>query len=112
MRNAAKALIIRDGCLLALTMRFEDGVFFILPGGSQEPGETPAAAVRRKRHSRRTLASDPAPGAGDRPDEGQRGPVWLPLARLPRTRLYPLGLRSLLCGAADEGCPVYLGDLE
>ncbi len=38
------------------------------------------------------------------------GPARLPLARpVPRTRLYPLGLRSLLGGAADEGSPVYLG---
>ncbi len=140
IRNAAKALIIRDGCLLAMKMRFEDGVFFILPGGGQEPGETLAEAVRRECREelgaevivhelrfvreflrerphrvefmfRCTLAPEVAPGAGDRPDEGQLGAVWLPLARLPQTRLYPLGLRSLLGGAADEGCPVYLGDL-
>ena len=48
IRNSAKALIIADGHLLVLALRDEEGVYFTLPGGGQEPGETLAEAVRRE----------------------------------------------------------------
>ena len=47
IRTSAKALIIRDGRMLAI--RIQDGVevFHIMPGGGQQPGEPlPKAAVR------------------------------------------------------------------
>jgi hypothetical protein len=35
IRNSAKALIIKDGKMLAVKLEDEDGVFFIMPGGGQ-----------------------------------------------------------------------------
>ena len=40
VRTAARALIIRDGRLLAVSMRNAKGRFYILPGGGQHAGET------------------------------------------------------------------------
>ena len=47
IRVSAKALVIRDGCMLAIRLRDADGEFCIMPGGGQIPGELlPAAAER------------------------------------------------------------------
>lgn len=47
IRTAAKAIIIEDGMLLVTENRDDQGVFYLLPGGGQEPGETlPEALVR------------------------------------------------------------------
>jgi 8-oxo-dGTP diphosphatase len=47
IRNSAKAIIIRDGYLLATCNVDDQGDWYLLPGGGQEPGETlPAALVR------------------------------------------------------------------
>lgn len=141
IRNSAKALIVREGRLLTIELRDAAGSFFVLPGGGQEPGETLADAVRRECREelgaevvvhelrfvreylrdrphrvefifRCTLAPGAASGAGARPDGGQVGLVWLPLAGLRHARLYPLGLRPLLDGTARAGGLVYLGDLD
>lgn len=48
IRSAARAVIICDGALLATKMRDGRGVYYILPGGGQLPGETLEAAVRRE----------------------------------------------------------------
>lgn len=40
IRTAARALIIENGCLLAIKMRDKSGIFYILPGGGQRHGET------------------------------------------------------------------------
>ena len=40
IRTAARALIIREGKLLAIKMRDNSGIFYILPGGGQRHGET------------------------------------------------------------------------
>lgn len=139
IRNCAKALIIHDGCLLAIKMRDEDGAFFILPGGGQEPGETLADALRREcreelsvevvvhelRYVReqireahriefifRCMLKTPlGTSGGTHPDDGQLGLAWLSLPYLQQVRLYPLELRSLLDGLDAEGAPVYLGDI-
>lgn len=47
IRTSGKALIIRDGKMLAIRLRDETGEFYILPGGGQEAGELlPDAVVR------------------------------------------------------------------
>ena len=48
IRSAARAVIICNGCLLATKMRDKRGVYYILPGGGQQPGETLEEAVRRE----------------------------------------------------------------
>ncbi len=48
IRSAARAVIICDGRLLATKMRDARGVYYILPGGGQRPGETLEETVRRE----------------------------------------------------------------
>jgi ADP-ribose pyrophosphatase YjhB (NUDIX family) len=45
---AVKAVIIRDGKLLALKCRDEEGFWHMLPGGGQEWGETAHEALQRE----------------------------------------------------------------
>jgi len=48
VRVSAKAVIIRDGKLLAMKHKSDDGDYFILPGGGQRNGEDLSSAVRRE----------------------------------------------------------------
>ena len=48
IRVAAKAIVIRDGCVLVTRNMDSAGPFFLLPGGGQEHGETLPAALRRE----------------------------------------------------------------
>lgn len=49
VRSAARALIIRDGKLLAIQMRRVPGdTFYILPGGGQKHGETLIDTLQRE----------------------------------------------------------------
>jgi ADP-ribose pyrophosphatase YjhB (NUDIX family) len=48
IRNSAKAIIIRDRRLLVIGKRDRDGLYYLLPGGGQLPGETFHDAVRRE----------------------------------------------------------------
>ena len=48
IRTAARAVIICDGKLLVTKMRDQRGVFYILPGGGQQPGETLEQTVVRE----------------------------------------------------------------
>jgi 8-oxo-dGTP diphosphatase len=55
------------------------------------------------------------PQAGNVPDEGQIGIVWLPLAQLPQLRLYPIDLRPLLAQlntAQTDNLASYLGKIS
>lgn len=47
MRNAAVMLVIKDGCILAVSRRY-DKTKFGLPGGKVEPDETTEAAAIRE----------------------------------------------------------------
>ena len=40
IRTAVRAVVINEGRLLTVKMNDRDGVFYILPGGGQKPGET------------------------------------------------------------------------
>jgi 8-oxo-dGTP pyrophosphatase MutT (NUDIX family) len=48
VRIAARAVIIREGRLLTVRVRTEEGEFLVLPGGGQVHGETLPDAVRRE----------------------------------------------------------------
>jgi len=60
MRVSAKAIIIRDGHLLALACRRDGERFYILPGGGQEPGESVHDTL--KRECREELGVSVVPG--------------------------------------------------
>lgn len=47
-KNTVKALIIKDGHILALKHRNEKGVYYTLPGGKQEVCETLAETLERE----------------------------------------------------------------
>jgi len=48
IRVAAKAIVIRKGELLVTVNRDPDGLFYLLPGGGQERGETLPETLRRE----------------------------------------------------------------
>ena len=48
IRTAARALIILDDKLLAIKMRDQSGIFYILPGGGQRHGETLREGLKRE----------------------------------------------------------------
>ncbi len=141
IRNSAKALILRDGALLAaIGKTSDDGMYYILPGGGQEAGETLAETVVREcreevgaevrvdtllyirerieEHLHRveftflcTLLSEPDTTLATEPDMRQTGIAWLPLAALIDVPFYPEGIRERLPTIIREGVTVYLGNL-
>jgi ADP-ribose pyrophosphatase YjhB (NUDIX family) len=48
IRNSAKAIVIQDKKLLVCKLHDQDGVFYLLPGGRQEPGESLDITVKRE----------------------------------------------------------------
>lgn len=48
IRNSAKAIIIEDGNLLLTKNKDQFGIFYLLPGGGQEPFETITDALKRE----------------------------------------------------------------
>jgi 8-oxo-dGTP diphosphatase len=48
LRNSAKAIIIRDGCLLAIRNTDPEANWYILPGGGQRFGETLDEALKHE----------------------------------------------------------------
>jgi 8-oxo-dGTP diphosphatase len=48
IRTSAKAIIIEDGKLLAIKLMDDEGYWYCLPGGGQEPGEALQDALRRE----------------------------------------------------------------
>ena len=48
VRNSGKAIVVRDQYLLVIVHRDENGDWFSLPGGGQEPGETITDALQRE----------------------------------------------------------------
>lgn len=61
VRTAARAVVVREGRLLAITMRDQEGIFYILPGGGQRHSETLADALRRETREEIGVALDPGP---------------------------------------------------
>ena len=140
IRPSAKALIIRDGRMLAIRIQDGDEVFHIMPGGGQRPGEAlPDAAVREVAEELgvRVKASDLAcviEGMEGEPfhrmdlvfrceylgeiedavlhgDHHQVGYDWLEIATLNRSTLYPSRLRRAIMNLHEgKPCAVYLGN--
>ncbi len=48
IRNSAKALIIKDGKMLAAKINDNGDIFFVMPGGGQDAEELLSEAVRRE----------------------------------------------------------------
>lgn len=48
IRNSAKAIVIEDGKLLCTKNSDHLGVYYLLPGGGQNPGENLAEALKRE----------------------------------------------------------------
>ncbi len=142
IRNSAKALIIKDGKMLALKIRDQDEEWYILPGGGQTAGELlPAAACREVAEELGILVDcgellfviegpqgevfhrvdlvfhceyrSDLPDAVLSGDTNQIGYDWLEIATLNRTPLYPSRLRRQIMNYY-EGKPylVYLGKEE
>ncbi len=140
IRNSAKALIIKDGRMLAIKMRDDTGEFYLMPGGGQESEELLPDAVCRE--VAEEIGVHVAVGDlafvvegvhGERwhrvdmvflceylgeiehvtlhGDINQIGVAWLDIATLNRTPLYPSKLRRPIMNLY-EGKPysVYLGN--
>jgi 8-oxo-dGTP diphosphatase len=48
IRNSAKAIIIRNGNLLAIKKRDKEGYYYLLPGGGQDHGENLHETIKRE----------------------------------------------------------------
>ena len=139
VRVSAKALVIRDGRMLAIKLRDQDGEFYIMPGGGQKAGELLPAAVEREVAEETGIAVK----AGDvvfviegaegephhrvdivylcdyiglidtdrHPDNNQIGYEWLAIDVLNHTPLYPSKLRRPIMNLfAGKKTTVYLGN--
>ena len=139
VRTSAKALVIRDGRMLAIRLCDRDGVFYIMPGGGQRAGEALPAAAEREVAEETGIAvragdvlfviegaeGEPCHrvdivfrceylGEADvppRPDTNQTGYEWLPVDTLNRASLYPSKLRRPIMDlCAGKKTAVYLGN--
>lgn len=140
IRNSAKALIIKDGKMLATKIKDKDDVFYIMPGGGQESEETLEDAVRREVEEEFGLLVEPKsleyviegvtgesfhrvdlvflceyikeiPNAEITGDYNQIGFDWLPIENLMNEPLYPSRLRKQIMNLYNgEETVVYLGN--
>lgn len=139
-RNSAKALIIRDGRMLAIRIRDGGDEWYILPGGGQQAGETLPEAARREVAEELGLIVEPKelalvvegsrgeafhrvdlvfvceyigeiPNAALHPDTNQAGVEWLDIGNLIGEPLYPSRLRRAIMRLYyGEPHPIYLGN--
>ena len=140
IRPSAKALIIKDGRMLAIRIKDGSETFHIMPGGGQEPGETLREAVIREVAEEVGLRVRPGDLAfviegiegeafhridlvfqcaylGEiehadlHGDTNQAGFDWLDIATLNRSTLYPSKLRRPIMNLYEgKPYPVYLGN--
>ena len=61
LRYAAKALIIEAGRILCLRKRGDIGIYYVLPGGGQEPGELMTATLVRECLEELGARAEPGP---------------------------------------------------
>lgn len=140
IRNSAKALIIKDGKMLASKINDNGDIFYIMPGGGQESEETLEEAVRREVKEEFGLIVEPKtlefviegvtgesfhrvdlvflceyikeiPDAEITGDYNQIGFDWLPIENLMNEPLYPSRLRKQIMNLYNaEETVVYLGN--
>ena len=139
IRTSAKALVIRDGRMLAIRLHDQDGDFYIMPGGGQNAGELLPAAVERDVAEETGIAVKAGDAVfiieGEKGEESHRvdivfrceylgetdaerhtdwnqtGYDWLDIATLNKAPLYPSKLRRPIMNlAAGKEAPVYLGN--
>lgn len=140
IRNSAKALIIKNGKMLAIKLKDSDGEWYIMPGGGQNSEELLSSAVCREVEEETGILSEckellfvvegvhgknfhridlvfHCDYIGDVPkseihgDEKQIGYDWLDISTLNRMPLYPSKLRRQIMNYY-EGKPhkIYLGN--
>lgn len=140
IRNSAKALIIKDGKMLAIRINDGHEEWFIMPGGGQESGEQLSEAVCREVAEELGLEVEPKElvfvvegvqgesfhrvdlvflceyirpieNAQLHGDTNQTGVEWLDIKTLNTSKLYPSKLRRQIMNLV-EGKPyrVYLGN--
>ena len=142
IRTSAKALVVRDGRMLALRLCDADGDFFIMPGGGQRAGELLPDAVRREALEETGVLVSPRElafviegahgepfhrvdlvflcdyegeddSASRHPDANQTGVEWLDIETLNTAPLYPSKLRRAIMNlCAGRPHAVYLGNEE
>ena len=139
IRTSAKALVIRDGRMLAIRLHDQDGDFYIMPGGGQNAGELLPAAVEREVAEETGIAVKAGDAVfiieGEKGEESHRvdivfrceylgesdaerhtdwnqtGYEWLDIATLNTAPLYPSKLRRPIMNLSEgKKAPVYLGN--
>ena len=139
VRTSAKGLVIKDGCMLAIKLKDQDGVFYIMPGGGQTAGELLTETVEREvaeetgfsvKAGDAVFVIEGAEGEEhhrvdivfkcdlignstieSHPDNNQIGYEWLDIATLNTTPLYPSRLRRPIMNLLEgKESPVYLGN--
>ena len=140
IRISAKALVIRDGQMLASKMDDNGDIFYIMPGGGQEVEELLPEAVKRECAEEMGIQVEPVSlafvieglhgepfhridmvfscdyvgtieGGEIHGDRNQVGYEWLPIDALLSQPLYPSKLRSQIIRFYNhENTDVYLGN--
>ncbi|MFE2291252.1 NUDIX domain-containing protein [Streptomyces sp. NPDC059452] len=136
VRVRAGALLIQDGHMLLIRFQEpdEDGPYYEIPGGGVEPGETPEEAAVRElreetglhgsvgrevarvwkggRHEHYFLmAAEGTLGSAETLDTYGGVPVWLPVADLPATPLWPRRLSWRIEHWHRTGWPAHPAEL-
>ena len=139
VRTSAKALVIRDGRMLAIKMQDQDGVFYIMPGGGQMAGELLPATAEREVAEETGIAVKARDAvfiiegekgesfhrvdivflcdylgsaeAEEHTDYNQIGCEWLDIETLNKAPLFPSRLRRPIMNLyAGKNTAVYLGN--
>lgn len=139
VRTSAKALVIKDGCMLAVKINDNGEEFYIMPGGGQNAGELLPDACEREVAEETGIevkAKDAVfiiEGSEGEPfhrvdivflcdyagksekehcgDNNQAGCEWLRIDTLNKTPLYPSKLRRTIMNLYQgKEYPVYLGN--
>lgn len=140
IRNSAKALIIKDGKMLASKINDNDDIFYIMPGGGQDTDELLPDTVKRECEEELGIEVEPKSlkfiveglrgesfhrvdfvflcdyigeieNAKIYKDKNQIGFEWLSIENLMNEPLYPSKLRSQIIRLFNnEKTHVYLGN--